>query len=336
MARLNTYATDGVPDASDKVIGSDSTGTVTKNYPLGSIASWLKSSGATAVLGQNNFTFQTVADPQVGRLPGTFSLPVIGGDGTPFDAITALKFSQQSDTGGNVAELLSSMVGKNVILSQLDDLNSFGVYTLTNFTKDLAAPTFYDATLVYIRGNGALEAGKVYGYGVYGAAEASSTIKMISPSGSIYTLLVSDLGQLLVFSGEPGAPFIEAQPVISGTVTVGSTLTAALAPATGNPPPVSTLQWQRQAVGGEWVNIPGATGTTYILTLEDFGDYIQVRQTATNIIGSVSATSEVTTAVGGNLIELFYIDPFKARSAYFEGEANLLAELTALDNIEIL
>ena len=136
MARLNTYATDGAPDASDKVIGSDSTGTITKNYPLGNIASWLKSSGATAVLGQNNFTFQTVADPQVGRLPGTFSLPVIGGDGTPFDAITALKFSQQSDTGQNIADFIASTVGSRVILGQLDNLNAFGVYLLASFTQE--------------------------------------------------------------------------------------------------------------------------------------------------------------------------------------------------------
>ena len=104
MARISTYAIDGTPVSSDKLIGTDSAGTVTKNYPLGDVADWLKSSGATGILGQNNYTFQIAIDPNEGRKLGAFSFENYGGDGTAFSAVTTLRFSAYSSAGQNVAE----------------------------------------------------------------------------------------------------------------------------------------------------------------------------------------------------------------------------------------
>ena len=162
------------------------------------------------------------------------------------------------------------------------------------------------------------------------------SIQIPSVSGSTFTVLMSDLGQLLVFSGIPNAPFIESLPIITGEVEVGRTLTATAASVTGDPTPVTTWQWQRKELGGDWANIIGETSDTYAIGVDDLGDFLRVRQTATNIIGVVSATSEQTIAVTGNLIEITYIDPLKARMDVFEGEACALAALTALDNIDIV
>ncbi len=162
------------------------------------------------------------------------------------------------------------------------------------------------------------------------------SIEMTSTGGSTFTVLMSDLGQLLVFSGIPNAPFIDGLPTISGDVEVGRTLTATPAVVTGDPTPVTTWQWQRKEVGGDWANIVGATTDSYLITFDDFGDFLRVRQTATNIIGLASSTSAETTAVAGNIIEITYIDPLKARMDVFEGEVCALASLTALDNIDIV
>jgi len=324
MARLNTYATDGAPDASDKVIGSDSTGTITKNYPLGNIASWLKSSGATAVLGQNNFTFQTVADPQVGRLPGTFSLPVIGGDGTPFDAITALKFSQQSDTGQNIADFIASTVGSRVILGQLDNLNAFGVYLLESFTQDPAAPTFYDAVLTFVGGNGTLIGGSPYGMATYsstqtdGGAWGSITgtvtdqtdlvtyvtserlnYPVQSPNGTSFIIVAGNDGTLAAIPPTSTAPSITTLPTISGTLNVGEILTATAGTTSGVPTPTTAFQWQRSDNGTTgWADISGATGTTYLLGSLDEDKYIRAAQTEENILGTATANSASTGQVG--------------------------------------
>ena len=173
MARISTYAIDGTPVSSDKLIGTDDSGVATKNYPLGTVAAWLKESGATAILGQNNFIFQTEVDPQVGRLPGTFSLPVVGGDGTPFSDITTLKFSITSSAGQYVVDYIASTVGSKVILGQLDDLNAFGVYALESFTQDPETPTFYNAVLSLASGNGSLISAKSYGFATYSSSATS-------------------------------------------------------------------------------------------------------------------------------------------------------------------
>ena len=179
MARLSTYAIDGTPVSSDKLIGTDSAGTVTKNYPLGDVADWLKSSGATGILGQNNYTFQIAIDPNEGRKLGAFSFENYGGDGTAFSAVTTLRFSAYSSAGQNVAEYINTTVGGRVILGQLDDLNSFGVYVLTSFIQNQSEPTFYDASLVFVKGNGNLRGEKAYGLATYSDVSSSGGINTL-------------------------------------------------------------------------------------------------------------------------------------------------------------
>ena len=179
MARISTYAIDGTPVSSDKLIGTDSAGTVTKNYPLGDVADWLKSSGATGILGQNNYTFQIALDPNEGRKLGSFSFENYGGDGTAFSDVTTLRFSASSSTGQNVAAYIDTTVGGRVILGQLDDLNSFGVYVLTSFVQNQTEPAFYDATLVFIKGNGVLRGNSSYGFATYSDVSSSGGINSL-------------------------------------------------------------------------------------------------------------------------------------------------------------
>ena len=162
-----------------------------------------------------------------------------------------------------------------------------------------------------------------------------SKLNFKSPSGAVFSLLMSDTGQILTFTSTPNAPFIEALPTITGEINVGKTITAVAANATGLPEPVITWQWQRKIGSADWDLIVGETNPEYLIKTEDLNNVLRVQQIATNILGVISATSEATITVEGNIIEITYITPFKASLPYLEGEANLLAELTALDNIEI-
>ena len=83
-------------------------------------------------------------------------------------------------------------------------------------------------------------------------------------------------------------PANTALPGISGTVQVGSTLTASSGTWSGSPS--YTYQWKR---GGTVIS--GATAGTYLLVTADLSAMITVTVTATNGAGSASATS---TAVG--------------------------------------
>jgi hypothetical protein len=97
----------------------------------------------------------------------------------------------------------------------------------------------------------------------------------------------------VVDPGEPPAPL--TLPTVSGTLRVGRTLTAAPAAWTGTEPIAFAFQWlQCGPAGGGCGDIPGATGPAYVLAPEDVDHTIRVRETATNLAGSASATSDAT------------------------------------------
>ncbi|QIV65748.1 hypothetical protein Cp1R7AA1_202 [Mesorhizobium phage Cp1R7A-A1] len=87
------------------------------------------------------------------------------------------------------------------------------------------------------------------------------------------------------------APSNTVLPTISGTPTENEVLTAHNGTWSDNNATISgyTYQWKR---GG--VNIPGATNTTYTLVTADVGTTITLAVTATNSIGSTTATSAAT------------------------------------------
>ena len=221
MARLSTYAIDGTPVSSDKLIGTDSAGTVTKNYPLGDVADWLKSSGATAVLGQNNYLFQIALDPDEGRKIGSFSFENYGGDGTAFEDVTNLKFSASSSAGKYIADYLLSTVDQKIMLSQLDDPNSFGIYVLASLVQSSLEPTFYDATLAVVSSNGILRGNKSYGLATYSALNEAGG----GTWGSITGTITNQTDLVDYIDAEIAAIPTPATPTLQSVTDEGNTTT---------------------------------------------------------------------------------------------------------------
>lgn len=121
-----------------------------------------------------------------------------------------------------------------------------------------------------------------------------TSFDMQSQDGSIFTIVVSNDGQLLVIPEGSTAPVITTLPTIAGTEKVWYTLAAIAGDVTGSPTPTRTWQWQRSNNGVDWADITGATTTTYTLVDADANNYIRVRQTETNVLGSVTASSAAT------------------------------------------
>ena len=178
MARISSYPTDQNIVGSDKVIGTDNAGAITKNYTLDGISSWMNAEGTIGIAGQNNFFFQTVIGDE-GRLPGTISFESYGGANTSFSAISTLRFSQKSVADTIIINYLLTLVGRPVLLACLDNLNNFGVYKLVSLTESVSEPTFYDAVFTLIVANGNITADKYYGFAVYPAATSGDDLNFI-------------------------------------------------------------------------------------------------------------------------------------------------------------
>lgn len=118
---------------------------------------------------------------------------------------------------------------------------------------------------------------------------------VVSPDGTSFIIVAGNDGTLAAIPTTSTAPSITTLPTISGTLEVGVTLTATAGNVSGDPTPTRVLQWQRSDNGTTgWVDISGATGTTYLLGFNDEDKYIRVAQTEENILGTATANSAST------------------------------------------
>ena len=117
---------------------------------------------------------------------------------------------------------------------------------------------------------------------------------MTSQDGTEFTIVVTNAGELLVIPEGSTAPTIIGIPTISGTEAVWYTLLAVPAAVTGSPTPERAWQWQRSTNGTDWVDIEGATSISYLLVDLDGSNYIRVKQSESNVLGTATAESAST------------------------------------------
>jgi hypothetical protein len=98
---------------------------------------------------------------------------------------------------------------------------------------------------------------------------------------------------------QPTAPSSSAPPSISGSAVVGQTLTASNGSWAGTTPMSYGYQWKScDASGASCSPVSGATASTFVLPSSAVGARIVVSVTASNTVGSTSASSTPTAAVG--------------------------------------
>jgi len=126
-----------------------------------------------------------------------------------------------------------------------------------------------------------------------GSATSSTYLLVSADAGAMITCTVTatnTAGAVSATSNSLGAviwiPINTVAPVISGTVTVGQTLTSTTGTWTGSPTPTYTYQWKRDGS-----SIGSATASTYVLVIADVAASITCAVTGTNTAGAVAATS---------------------------------------------
>ncbi len=97
------------------------------------------------------------------------------------------------------------------------------------------------------------------------------------------------------------APVNVAAPTITGAATVGGALAASAGTWTGTQPISVGYQWRRcSALGVGCVDIAGATGSAYSLTLLEVGATVRVAVTAANTAGQSTAVSAASPLVAAS------------------------------------
>jgi hypothetical protein len=150
MAIGRSYPYDNKIQDTDLFLGTKSSNLTTVNYTAQAVADYLNTQGKISIGGQMVFKFVTV-----NPLAGTISFPTLGGNNTPFSAITNLIVSVADLSAQNVVNFISYIVGSEILLTEQNQVSTFGNYKITAYAIT-ANPNFYDLTVEYIGGYGSI------------------------------------------------------------------------------------------------------------------------------------------------------------------------------------
>lgn len=157
MARISIYNLDNNVTALDKVIGTDFTGSVTKNFILSDIAN-LFSTGLISVGGQVGYKFIDVLAQK------SFSGP---SDNQAISTLTTIKVSSTDGAGHNIQNFIQEYNLKRIILFKNKNKDIYGVFDVTSVAVDVDNPGYYDIALAFISGNGNLELDEYYSLALF-------------------------------------------------------------------------------------------------------------------------------------------------------------------------
>jgi hypothetical protein len=157
MARISIYALDNNVTKDDKVIGTDSLGSVTKNFALNDIAD-LFSTGLIAIGGQLGYKFVDVIEEK------SFSGP---SDNQSISTLTTIKASSIDGAEHDISNFIQEYNLKRILLFKNKDKDIYGVFDVTSIVEDVNNPGYYDMGLTFISGNGSLELEEYYSLSLF-------------------------------------------------------------------------------------------------------------------------------------------------------------------------
>jgi len=172
MARISTYGIDANPELADKVIGTDKgEGRQTKNYTLEEVSNLINHTNSLGVADQAVFLFQS--DISEGRSSGGISFASGGGVGTSFASITSILMSKTGAGGKPMSNFLPLFKGKDVIIANSKNINSFGTYKVMDMQDYPNDPDFLEVTLTNYEASGKLDHKAYYIFSEFQNAENS-------------------------------------------------------------------------------------------------------------------------------------------------------------------
>ena len=154
MAKISTYNLDTTVSKNDKVIGTDSAGSATKNFKLEDLAGFLNTSSLINVNGQLVYEFKANATPLAGQFVTST------GTAQDFSAVSSLLFSHTNTNNQGIQTYLNYFLDLRVMLTQTDNQNNFALYSVDTITD--SGSGYSTLAVTFIEGNGSLVGDKFY------------------------------------------------------------------------------------------------------------------------------------------------------------------------------
>ena len=157
MARISSYPYDITVQDTDAWVGSDSVNRSTKQYTAEAVAKYLNIKGKISISAQMVFKYLSV-NPKA----GDFSGPA---DGSAMTGITTMQLSTADVSGQDVIAFMNYLVGNNILISEQNNISTFGHFLIDSYT--VSAAGFYTLNLTSLGGNGNLTDLLYYDFAVF-------------------------------------------------------------------------------------------------------------------------------------------------------------------------
>ena len=172
MARISTYPLDESIQGTDKWIGSDSaTKNATKNFTAEKVAQYLNSSGVIEsqtlrYMYQNKYGLEP-------RLMGSISFNPVRGEVVSFSTIDSFMLSAYAKPNKDVQSFyIEPLIGSTVLITNANNVSNWAVYVWNNAEQDIAEPLFYNISLTFVSGSGAIVDREDYLISLLGSGES--------------------------------------------------------------------------------------------------------------------------------------------------------------------
>jgi len=165
MARISSYVFDANVTDNDAWIGTEASNRQTKQFTAAAVAKYLNIKGKISISAQMIFKLVDLAAPAAGDFIGP-------ADGSLISSTTTMDLSITDVSGANTVAFLTYLVGNNILISEQNDIDKFGHFTIDSYVQK--TPDVYTLTLTPIAGNGNFDVDKFYDFAVFTLSSAGA------------------------------------------------------------------------------------------------------------------------------------------------------------------
>ncbi len=163
MARLGNYPIDRTLSRTDKFLGTNADGT-TRNFTVNGVREFFSQDSSAGASDELNYKFKSTTTNTVGIMSTSGN--------TDFNSISTIKIHEKANgLTSSVSSFFSEFTSKDIIIIDTENLNNYGVYTVTAVNADTSNNGLYDLSMIYRSGNGSLVNDQFYSILLFAGAQ---------------------------------------------------------------------------------------------------------------------------------------------------------------------